>query len=143
MIYSLFQQTPFECVNDLKDLIEDKVVYDIGAGDGEFGKVMANLFAKKVVLIENDPTIKLKPADMPNVEYILDDFMKVDLSKAEVIYIFMSFIGNYNLTRKLKAAHWHGTVISALYPMYENIADSWLPDKIIHSKDLPFLIYNL
>lgn len=94
MNYARFEPTPPECVESIKEFIQDKVVYDFGAGDGEFSKVMANLYAKKVIGIESDESMLKKYTPGPsNCEMWLGDFMQRDLSQVEVIYCFLSFVG--------------------------------------------------
>lgn len=141
MKYAIFQPTPPENAELIKHLIEGKVVYEIGAGSGSWAQAMSK-YAKKVVCIENDP-ILADECESKGLETISDDFTKVDLKEADVIYIFMSMMGNYNLAKKIQKEGWHGTVISGLYPMFLDPTDPPSPDQIIQGEQIPLLIYQL
>ncbi len=143
--YSIFERTPNSAVEYIKELIKDKVVFDVGAGDGSFAKEMQK-YAKKVVAVEEDRSLWIYLID-GGLESINDDFMNVPLTDAEVIFVFMSFTGNYALTQKLKEEDWHGMVISHYYPLQETPVDWIKPDKVIDVNTdgvrFPLLIYNL
>lgn len=143
MRYSTYEPSPIIAVDYIKHLIEGKIVYDAGSGSGEFARAMAQ-YAKKVVGVELDSELA-EMGQGKGIEVINDDFMNVDLSEAEVIYAYLSFIGNYALTRKLK--NWNGTVISLLYPLHDSLAAIIRPDEVIHVEQgdvaVPLLIYKL
>ncbi len=143
MKYSVYEPSPIIAVDYIKHLIEGKVVYDIGCGSGEFAKAMAR-YANKVVGIELDFSLAEK-SRAKGIKTLSNDFMVMDLNEAEVVYAYLSFIGNYALTRKLK--NWHGTVISLLYPLHNSLTEIIKPDEIIHVEEgdisVPFLIYKL
>lgn len=145
MKYAIFEPTPVEAVTYIQNLIKDKVVYDIGAGDGKFALAMTE-YAKKVVAVESD---EMYAGDcvLRGLETINTSFLNIPLYTAEVIFIFMSSIGNYALTHKLQDDNWHGTVISHYYPLMNSPTDLIKEDQLIDIKlpglRLPFLVYNI
>lgn len=145
MLYCSFEPSKPEIVEFIKPYIEDKVVYDVGAGNGSFCLAMQP-YAKKVVAVEIDPLLA-SDCRYRGVETIEDNFVNVDLKEAEVLYLFLNFFGNYAITQKLKEENWHGTVISHFYPLLNSIYDLIKPDKIIDVNTggfrAPFLIFNL
>ena len=129
----------------IKDYIKDKVVYDIGAGEGKFAVAMKK-YAKEVVAIEADPVL-FAECQSRGVESIYSNFLDVDFEEADVLYIFMNFLGNYALTKKLQEDDWAGIVISQYYPLQNNVTDMIPPDKVIDvnlpSGKFPFLVYHV
>ncbi len=68
--------TPNEIADLIKDIIKDKVVCDIGCGDGSFMVAMSK-YAKEVIGIEYDVKLAKKAKNLPNVffqdfEYFTD-----------------------------------------------------------------------
>jgi len=133
------QQTPDGAAEILKPHYEGKIVYDLGAGNGNLALQMAQ-YAKKVVAVELDETLA-GDCQMRGLETIRDDFLNIDLSGAEVLYIFMSFFGTCALTNKLIQDGWHGTVISQYYPLHSSLIDIIKPKLIVYHNNLPYLIY--
>lgn len=146
MNYASFEETPIESVDFIKNLIEDKIVYEIGSGFGNFSRAMEK-YAKKVIGIELENPLSNTQYFSDNIEIINDNFLKVDLKNAEIIYIFMGLVGNYALTKKLQDTNWHGTVISHFYPLMNDLTDLIKPNRVIDvnlgDSRFPFLIYNL
>lgn len=140
MNYAPYEITPIEAVESIKPFIQGKSVYDLGAGYGDFALAMKQ-YATQVIAIEDDDMLAIHSRKR-GVQTIIEDFLDVDLSKAEVIYIFMSFYGTMMLTKKLLKEDWHGTVISHYYPLHLNIAEPMKPDEFINEV-VPFLIYHL
>jgi 16S rRNA A1518/A1519 N6-dimethyltransferase RsmA/KsgA/DIM1 with predicted DNA glycosylase/AP lyase activity len=71
-------------------------VYELGSGDGEFILTAGRKFkCKKATGIEIDYTrhiiskIKLKKEKIKNAEFIREDFKKVNLSDATVVYFYL------------------------------------------------------
>lgn|SRR3990167_4146815 len=145
MLYVRFERSPKEGVEFIKEYIKDKVIYDLGAGDGSFAEEMQKI-AKKVVAVELDP-ILASDCKFRGLETIEDDFMKVSLKEAEVIYIFLNLMGTYALTKKLQDENWHGTLISHYYPLQHALHDIIKPDEMINVSinyhRFPLLIYKL
>ena len=145
MKYVVFEPTKPEAVEFIKDLIQDKVVYDLGAGNGSFGLAMKP-YAKRVVAVEIDQLLA-SDCRYRNLETIQENFMKVSVSEAEVIFLFLNLIGTYAITKKLQEENWHGTVISHYYPLQNSLDDLIKPDKVIDvvvdGDRFPFLIYNI
>lgn len=145
MKYVVFEPTQPEAVSFIADLIKDKVVYDLGAGNGSFGLAMQP-HAKRVVAVEIDPVLA-SDCRWRGLETIEQNFMKVPLQEAEVIFIFLNLIGTYALTKKLQEDGWHGTLISHYYPLQNSLNDIIKPDRVIDvivdGDRFPFLVYNL
>lgn len=145
MNYANFEPTHPLVVEDIKEIIKDKVVYDIGAGYGDFAQAMAR-YAKKTVAVEMDYKLATE-ARNKKVEVINDNFLNIDFSEAEVIYIFMGFMGLYALSRKIEEEGWTGIVISHYYPLQDLQLRPMKPDKIIHANydnvRFPLLVYAI
>jgi len=145
MRYAIFEPTPVAAVERLKETLKGKVVYDLGAGDGKFAKAMGR-FAKRVVAVETDPRLALE-CKWAGLETIQQSYMKIDLSKAEILYVFMGFVGLYALTKKLRKDNWHGILISHYYPMQDEPGKAVPANLIIdveHEDGIfPLLIYFL
>lgn len=145
MRYVIFEPSQPESVEFIKEYIQDKVVYDLGAGNGSFALAMQP-YAKKVVAVEIDPLLA-SDCRYRGLETIQDSFMKVSIKEAEVIYLFLNLIGSYAITKRLQEEQWHGTVISHFWPLQNSLFDMIKPDKVIDvvldGDRFPFLIYNL
>ena len=142
MNYAEYQPTPIEAVDELVSHIEGKVVYDLGAGEGAFLEAVQP-YAKDVVAIEFNHRLAEKCRER-GLYTIEEDFVSVNIHEADVIFCFLSLIGNYTLTKKLKRDDWHGTVISHFYPLQDSPLMAIPPDEVIDVNDrIPFLIYNL
>lgn len=147
MEYSIFQPTDPSVVDGIKHIIKDKVVYDIGAGDGKFAMMMGE-HAKRVVAVESNE-MYAGDCRLRGLEVIQDDFNNIDLEPAEVIYIFMSLFGTCALTLKLERDNWHGTVVSQYYPLHTSLTPSgvYTQDETIELQlgngTIPFLVYNI
>lgn len=143
--YVRFEPTVPEAVEFIKDYIKDKIVYDLGAGNGSFALAMSK-YATRVIAVELDPVLA-SDCKYRGLETINEDFMRVPVKEADIIYVFLNLIGTYALTKKLKEEEWHGTLISHYYPLQNGLHDIIKPDKIIdvsiNYHRLPFLIYNL
>mgnify|MGYP001579718376 CR=1 FL=1 len=145
MLYVRFEGSPREGVEFIKDYIKDKIVYDLGAGDGSFAEEMQK-YATRVIAVELDPVLAAD-CKYRGLEVINQDFMRVPVQEAEVIYIFLNLMGTYAITKKLQDEEWHGTLISHYYPLQNALHDIIKPDKIINVSinyhRFPLLIYNL
>lgn len=145
MKYADYQPTPIEAVDYMKPFIEGRVVYDLGAGDGTFAQAMSE-HAKKVVAVEMDGELSNKCSSR-GIETINENFMNVDLSDADVIFIFMGLVGNYTLTKKLARDKWKGTVLSHYYPLQEMPMFPFMPNELIDVRvgniEFPILRYEI
>lgn len=139
--FAVNQQTPDGVAEALRPHYEGKVVYDLGAGNGNFALQMAQ-YAKSVVAVELDETLA-GDCRMRELETIQDDFLNVNLSQAEVIYIFMSFFGTCALMNRLREIHWTGTVISQYYPLHVNLTAIEPPTTIVYVNHIPYMIYKI
>src|SRR4249920_15038 len=94
-----FVPTPIEVVDKMLELAEVKkgdVVYDLGSGDGRIVIRAAKKFGARAVGIEMDRLLLAKARQDANaagvshlVEFRAEDAMKVDLSKATVVTLYM------------------------------------------------------
>jgi len=139
--FAVNQPTPDGVAEILRPHYEGKVVYDLGAGNGNFALQMAQ-YAKKVVAVEIDETLA-GDCRIRGLETIHGDFMDVDLSGAEVIYIFMSFFGTCALTNKLRELNWTGTVISQYYPLHTDLLAVEKPNVTVFVDHIPYLVYKI
>lgn len=145
MRYAIYEPTPPEAAAHLKKHIEGKVVYDLGAGEGTFAAAMFK-YAKKVVAVESDEYLAVK-YPWKGIKCICKDFMEVDLKEAEVLFVFLSFVGMYALSRKLMKDNWHGTVISHYYSLQDLTTRPIPPSEVIVAEieggAIPFLIFKV
>lgn len=145
MRFSDFEQSPEEIAIKLKPLIEDKVVFDMGGGDGLFCSYLLTQGAQRAVNVELDPVLAER-SKRAGIDTIEQNFMDTDLTDADVLYIFTSFYGSYNLTRKVRTDGWGGTIITQYYPMHDYFMNFIEPDRIVHVKAglvyIPLLVYE-
>ena len=123
---------------EIKSLVRGKSVWDVGAGDGAFAQVLRDLGAD-VTCVEIDPVLAFQCREK-GLDTIEEDFEDL-IPDCEVIYAFLSFVGNYKLTRWLQRHDFKGVVITQYYPLHVSPLNYWKPDDIILS-DLPFLVYD-
>jgi cyclopropane fatty-acyl-phospholipid synthase-like methyltransferase len=94
-----FVPTPIEVVDKMLELAEVKkgdVVYDLGSGDGRIVIRAAKKYGVRAVGIEMDPLLLAKARQDAKssgvshlVEFRAEDAMKVNLSKATVVTLYM------------------------------------------------------
>jgi len=130
--------TPKDLVQQMlymAQLRRGETLYDLGAGDGRILIEAARRFGAKPVGIELDPRRvgrireRLKATGVV-AEVIEGDFMEIDLSKADVVTIYLSESANAKLAPKLRNELKDGTrVVSLDYDL-----PGWLPDQEITSK---------
>lgn len=72
------------------------LIYDLGCGNGKFTREMAHALPKaRIIGIEvckiayRTAALMKKLTGLQNVSYIKDDFYKVDLSNADIIFFFL------------------------------------------------------
>ena len=114
----------------LAGLRRGETLFDLGAGDGRIMIEAARKFGARAVGIEIDPERVTRIQDRLRstgikADIIQADFMKVDLSSADVIAIYLSESVNANLAPKLERELRAGArVVSLDYPL-----PGWVPEK--------------
>lgn len=114
----------------LAGLRKGETLVDLGAGDGRVLIEAAREFGAKPIGIEVDPEriARIKErleSTGVQAELIQDDFMKVNLSKADVIVMYLSDSANARLAQKLRRELNPGTRIVSL----DYVLPGWVPDK--------------
>lgn len=111
------------------------MLYDLGAGDGRVLIEAARRFGARPVGIEIDPTRvsrikeRLKTTGI-EAEVIQGDFMQTDLSRADVVIIYLSESVNAKLAPKLQGElKAGGRVVSLDYAL-----PAWVPEREITVK---------
>lgn len=136
--YARFEATPPSTAIFLKDILWQKTVFDIGAGDGAWAEAMAK-YAKEVVCVEIDAKLSVL-CEKRGLSVISKDFTVVPLDRAEILYCYMSHEGMSVLRAKVNRDNWHGTIISNTYPLGE-LKPSELIIATYKQGEVPFLIY--
>jgi 16S rRNA A1518/A1519 N6-dimethyltransferase RsmA/KsgA/DIM1 with predicted DNA glycosylase/AP lyase activity len=97
------------------------IVYELGSGDGEFILTAAKEFkCKKAIGIEIEITrhlisrIKLKKEKIKNAKFIREDFKKIKLNDATVVYFYLVPAVIKRIMPKLKKELKQGTRIVSL-----------------------------
>jgi precorrin-6B methylase 2 len=130
--------TPKDLVHQMLHMAQlrrGETLYDLGAGDGRILIEAARRFGAKSVGIEIDPIRvsrireRLKTTGVV-AEVIEGDFMEADMSKADVVTIYLSKSVNAKLAPKLRDELKDGArVVSLDYDL-----PSWPPDQAIDVK---------
>ena len=125
--------TPKQVVRQMLRLAQvhrGDVVFDLGAGDGRILIEAARTWGAKVIGVEIDPDRVSRIQDRlrstgTEGEVICADFMNVDLSRADVVAIYLSDSVNAKLEPKLKRELTPGArVVSLDYAL-----PGWMPEK--------------
>jgi SAM-dependent methyltransferase len=131
-----FVPTPYEIVQKMLEIAEVKktdVVYDLGCGDGRIVATAAEKFGAHAVGVDYDPqriaeaneTVKSKKVEKL-VKIVYQDIMKVDLSPATVVTLYLLESSNAllqpNLEKYLKPG---SRVVSHDFSMR-----GWTPKKV-------------
>ncbi len=95
--------TPNEIADLIKDIIKDKVVCDIGCGDGSFMQAMSN-YAKEVIGIESDVELAKKAKSKGLFIYNWDSFF-YPLPPADVYYLWTKDTMGVYLKAKEEGTH--------------------------------------
>jgi precorrin-6B methylase 2 len=110
-----------DIIMKLADLKSTDIFYDLGCGDGRVVIRAAKEGVKKAVCVELNPVLierAKENAKMANVadkiEFINEDFFKVNLSEASVIYMYLLTSVNRALRPKLESELKNGTRIITL-----------------------------
>ena len=109
-----FYPTPMVVVDKMLEMAEitsDDVVYDLGCGDGRIVIAAADEFGARGVGVEYDPEIAQRAIDNvrnsdleDRVEIIVGDAMKVDVSPATVVTLYLLPESNVKLRPILEAS---------------------------------------
>ncbi len=143
-----FVPTPTEVVRSMLQLAELKpgeTLYDLGCGDGRIIIMAAQEFGAKAVGVEMDEgrygdcKKKIGELNLDNqVKIIRDDLLKVDLSNADVVTLYLLTSANEkvkpNLERYLKKG---ARVVSHDFEM-----PGWKPAKVQESKETESYSYS-
>ncbi len=112
----------------LADVRRGELVFDLGAGDGRILIEAVRKFGAHAIGVELDPERFARIQDRLRAtgtvaEVIQEDFMKVNLSSADVVAIYLSPSVNSKMAPKLKEELKPGARIASLdYPL-----PGWVP----------------
>jgi len=114
------------------DVETGDVVYDLGCGDGRVPIIAAKHLGAKGVCVEIDPDLcTVAEANAryngvsDNVRVVCDDFFRIDLSDASVVYTYLFSSINERLSRKLgKELRPRSRVVTLDFPI-----PGWVPFK--------------
>jgi len=136
-----FVPTPIEVVDKMLELAEVKkgdVVYDLGSGDGRIVIRAAKKYGARAVGIEMDPLLLAKARKDAKaagvsrlVEFRAEDAMKVDLSRATVVTLYMLPWFNEAMKPSFKKYLKPGARIVA----HDFGIEGWKPDKTVKLPD--------
>ena len=131
-----FIPTPIEVVDRMLELAQvskNDVVYDLGSGDGRIVIKAAKEYGAKGVGIEIDPKLvkqsraKAKEDGVSHlVEFRVQDAMKVDVSDATVVTLYLTSEFNSKLRPILKKQLRPGARVVS----HDHETKGWTPDKI-------------
>lgn len=130
-----FVPSPLFVVDRMLQLAEvgkDDVIYDLGSGDGRILIRAAKIYGAKGVGVDLNPTLvetaKRNAADA-GVGHLLEfragDGLKVDISEATVVTLYMYKWFNNQIRPKLQRLKPGARVVAHDYDI-----DDWVPDKI-------------
>ena len=136
-----FVPTPIEVVDKMLELAEVKkgdVVYDLGSGDGRIVIRAAKKYGVRAVGIEMDPLLLAKARQDAKssgvshlVEFRAEDAMKVNLSKATVVTLYMLPWFNEAMKPSFKKFLKPGSLIIA----HDFGIEGWEPHKSVKLPD--------
>ncbi|MDO8436058.1 MAG: class I SAM-dependent methyltransferase [bacterium] len=96
----------FDRITKLAGLRPGMLFYDLGSGDGELLFYLSKKYNVNCVGIEISPLLflysKIKSLFYKNVKIYYGDFYKYDLSKADIVYIFLLPKSYARLRKKLE-----------------------------------------
>ncbi|MDP7975137.1 MAG: SAM-dependent methyltransferase [Thermoprotei archaeon] len=126
---------------ELADVKKGTVVYDLGAGDGRILIIAAKDFGATAVGVEAHPgraaLIEKRIAEeglADKITLIRDDFFKVDVSKADVLALYLLTSVDQKLEPKLEKELKPGAkIVSHDFPF-----PGWVPEKVERVRDTPF-----
>jgi len=134
--------TPMRIVNQMLSMAQLKkgeTLYDLGAGDGRVITTAVRKHPVKAVGVEIDPLkclllrIRLRLMNLKGAARVLQaDFFKVDLSKADVVFLYLSPIAHDRLGEKLRAELKPGARVVS----YRRTIADWQPVTFLESEGL-------
>ncbi|MGC8601144.1 MAG: methyltransferase domain-containing protein [Thermoprotei archaeon] len=139
-----FVPTPEPVVRKMLELAgvtKGTVVYDLGAGDGRIIIMAAKEFGATAVGVEAHPgradliEKRIEEENLKDrVTLIRGDFFKVDVSKADVLALYLLTSVDQRLEPKFESELKPGAkIVSHDFPF-----PGWIPDKVVEVKDSPF-----
>ncbi|MFP3220231.1 MAG: methyltransferase [Candidatus Marsarchaeota archaeon] len=139
-----FVPTPEPVVKKMLELAgvnKDTVLYDLGAGDGRIIIMAAKDFGATAVGVEAHPgraaliEKRIEEEGLKDkVTLIKGDFFKVDVSKADVLALYLLTSVDQRLEPKFESELKPGAkIVSHDFPF-----PGWIPDKVVEVKDTPF-----
>ena len=103
--------TPMNIVNEMLALAHLQIgetLYDLGAGDGRVILNAASQYGVKAIGVEIDPVkvflinVRIQLKGLGRLVHVLkSDFFKADLSKADVVFLYLSPVSHNRLSEKL------------------------------------------
>ncbi len=119
----------------LADVRRGELVFDLGAGDGRILIEAVRKFGARAVGVELDPERFARIQERLRAtgivaEVIHEDFMKIDLSSADVVAIYLSPAVNSKLGPKLKDEVKSGARVVSL----DYVLPGWVPERELSVK---------
>lgn len=125
--------TVVEYMLKLADLKADEVLFDMGSGDGRTVIMAAKIFGARAVGIElrEDLAKKAMSSIQENglehrVTIVNDDMFKVNLTAADVVYLYLTTSANEKIKPKLE----HDLKCGARVVSHDYEIVGWRPEKI-------------
>lgn len=143
MIQAPFLPTPKKTTEKMFDVAKVKpgeVVYDLGCGDGRFVRIASRKYQARAIGIELNPLVyayaKLLSLGKKNETILFQDFIKRDLSDADVIMCYLLPPTMRKLEIKLEQEAKKGTRIISHGFQFKNWKpiETILPDKKEYGK---------
>ncbi len=135
MIYAPYSPSDKKVLWLISPYVKNKIVYDLGAGEGVLILNLAKE-AKRVVAVEIDKD-RAEICRSKGLETIEADYMSLDLSPAEVLFVFQGYMGTNHLANKLESEEWKGTVICNSYPLADILKQPKKFDEMVSYKGDP------
>ena len=110
--------------------ITEASVLDVGSGTGDFGYYLNKMHVKKYVGVEiYEPAVDKAKMKYPEYEFIVGDFLEIDLPKFDFVYSSGSTTAQLNTDNYVVLKHWikkmwglcnYGIVFNVLLERYPN-----------------------
>lgn len=123
---------------ELAAVRRDELVVDLGSGDGRIVIVAAQKYGARGLGVEIDPVLVLRSRENAKeasvesrVTFIEGDLFKADLSRADVVMLYLSPSLNSDLEPKLRRELRPGArIVSHQFPI-----GRWTPDRTLRAAD--------
>ena len=144
-----FVPTPCRVIQAMLSLAELKsgeVVYDLGSGDGRIVMLASGVFGAEAIGFEQEDELVKKSINKINelqisdkAKIVKDNLLKADISKADVIIMYLSPAGNQEVKPKLESELKPGARVVSL----EFEIQGWQSQKVIQivNNSLTYTIY--